>query len=72
MGWRQKVIAGGLGLASVSCACLYGVVLYLRAAHIGYWNEYLLASGGAWLPGRCLCWPWLLVWPARGAGARCL
>ncbi len=43
-GWRRNVIAVGLGSASLSCLCLYGVVLYVQKAHIGYWNEYMLAS----------------------------
>lgn len=29
-GWRRNVIAVGLGSASISCLCLYGVVLYLK------------------------------------------
>lgn len=40
------------GLLPFSSLCLYGVVLYLQKAHIGYWNEYLMAS--RW--GR-FCWP---------------
>lgn len=43
-GWRRNVIAVGLGSASISCLCLYGVVLYLKRVHIGYWNEYMLAA----------------------------
>ncbi|MGC2475532.1 MAG: hypothetical protein WA485_14425 [Candidatus Sulfotelmatobacter sp.] len=49
---RSYVVAAGLIAASISCACLFGVVLYLQVRHIGYWNEYRLASG--W--GR-LNWP---------------
>ena len=55
-GWRQSAVAAGLGAASISCFCLYGVVLYLQKAHIGYWNEYLVAS--RW--GR-FSWPISLV-----------
>jgi len=51
-GWRQYIVAAGLGCASISCACSFGVVLYLQMVHIGYWNEYLVAS--RW--GR-LNWP---------------
>lgn len=51
-GWRQNIIKLGLGAASVSSLCLYAVVLYLQKAHVGYWNEYLIAS--RW--GR-FCWP---------------
>jgi hypothetical protein len=43
-GWRQNVVVVGLGSASVSCLCLFSVVLYLQKAHIGYWNEYVIAS----------------------------
>jgi len=44
--WREYSVAAGLGCASISSVCLFGVVLYLRMVHIGYWNEYLLAA--AW------------------------
>jgi hypothetical protein len=47
--WRQNLVAVGLGLASISAACLYGVVLYFRAVHIGYWNEYVTAAPWALL-----------------------
>ncbi len=43
-GWRHNVIAAGLVCASVSSVCLYGVGLYLQKAHIGYWNEYRMAT----------------------------
>lgn len=43
-GWRQYSVVVGLGCASISCVCSFGVVLYLRIVHVGYWNEYLVAS----------------------------
>jgi hypothetical protein len=42
---RSYVVASGLTAASISCVCLFGVVLYLQVRHIGYWNEYRVASG---------------------------
>lgn len=46
--WRDQAIAWGLGAASISALCLYGVLSYVQLAHIGYLNEHRLATEGAY------------------------
>ena len=44
--WRNYAIAWGLGTASISALCLYGVLSYVRLANISHADEHRLAIAG--------------------------
>ena len=44
--WRNYAIAWGLGTASISALCLYGVLAYVHLERIGHANEHRLAIAG--------------------------
>ncbi len=49
--WRNYAIAWGLATASMSALCLYGVLFYVRLAHIGSANEHRLAVAAVYASG---------------------
>jgi hypothetical protein len=46
--WRRYVIAFALATSSISALLLYGVICYVKLAHIGASNEHQLAMGGVY------------------------
>ena len=46
--WRNYAIAWGLATASISAACLYGVLSYVQLGNIGRSNEHRLAMAGVY------------------------
>lgn len=47
--WRTYFIGIGLAATSISALCLYGVLLFIRLAHIGNLNEHRLTMAGVYV-----------------------